>query len=201
MAGPLLRRGAGQQRMHNVVMRGAKDQPRTRGSHRLWLEQHVQLSRGHWRREEGAGAIRSAGWRESVTVTWLSITTPERRPRCCTALATGFDTIAPPRSPNSRPQPPGARSNASTAHTRHFPHPAAPAQRRQGTSPVRPGPMTGVFSAGPACCCGAGADEEADRGAGSVRSPGRRSRRAQSPEAPRGGNAHRVTCAAAPARE
>jgi hypothetical protein len=41
--------------MHNVVMRGAKDRPRTRGSHRLWLEQHVQLSRGHWRREEGGG--------------------------------------------------------------------------------------------------------------------------------------------------
>ena len=81
--------------MHNVVMRGAKDQPRTRGSHRLWLEQHVQLSRGHWRREEGAGAIRSAGWRESVTVTWLSITTPEcRLPLLHRALATGFDAIA-----------------------------------------------------------------------------------------------------------
>ena len=79
----------------SFVMRGTKDQSRTRGSHRLWLEQHVQLSRGHWRREEGAGAIRSAGWRESVTVTWLSTTTPERRPRCCTALAATFDTIAP----------------------------------------------------------------------------------------------------------
>ena len=177
MAGPLLRRGAGQQRMHNVVMRGAKDQPRTRGSHRLWLEQHVQLSRGHWRREEGAGAIRSAGWRESVTVTWLSTTTPERVPAAAPHWRPS-STRSPPRSPNSRPQPPGARSNAST-HTRHFHHPAAPAQRRQGTSPVRPGPMTGVFSAGPACCCGAGADEEADRGAGSVRSPGRRSRRGQ----------------------
>ena len=81
--------------MHIVVMRGAKDQSRKGGSHRLWLEQHVQLSRGHWRREEGAGAIRSAGRRESVTVTWLPATTPERRPRCCTALATTFDTIAP----------------------------------------------------------------------------------------------------------
>ena len=30
-----------------------------------------------------------------MTVTWLSITTPERRHRCCTALATTFDTIAP----------------------------------------------------------------------------------------------------------
>ena len=39
--------------MHSVVRRGAKDQPRTRGSYRLWLEQHVQLARGHWRREEG----------------------------------------------------------------------------------------------------------------------------------------------------
>jgi hypothetical protein len=62
-------------------------------------------------------------------------------------------TRSPARSPNSRPQPPGARPDASTAHRRHFHHPAAPAQRRQGTSPVRPGPMTGVVSAGPARCC------------------------------------------------
>jgi hypothetical protein len=152
MAGPLRRRG-GQQRMHNVVMRGAKDQPRTRGSHRLWLEQHVQLSRGHWRREEGAGAIRSAGWRESVTVTWLSTTTPERRPGCCTALATTFDTIAPSI----------AELTAATARRslerRHRTHTAFPSSRGTcptppGTSPVRPGPLTGVVSAGRARCCG-----------------------------------------------
>jgi hypothetical protein len=142
--------------MHNVVMRGAKDQPRARGSHRLWLEQHVQLSRGHWRREEGAGAIRSAGWRESVTVTWLSTTTPERRPRCCTALATTFDTIAPSIAELTAATARRSLERQNRTHTRHFHHPAAPAQRRQGTSPVRPGPMMGVVSAGPARCCGAG---------------------------------------------
>jgi hypothetical protein len=34
-----------------------------------WLER-VQVARGHWRREEQAGAIGSTGWWESVTVTW-----------------------------------------------------------------------------------------------------------------------------------
>jgi hypothetical protein len=186
--------------MHNVVMRGAKDQPRTRGSHRLWLEQHVQLSRGHWRREEGAGAIRSAGRRESVTVTWLSTTTPERRPRCCTALATTFDTIAPSI----------AELTAATARRslerQHRTHTAFPSSR--GTCPTPPGnfagqtrsdngrglrrPRTLLWSRGPmkklivvlaACARQAGEPTGA------------------SPEAPRGGNAHRVTCAAAPARE
>ena len=65
--------------MHNVIMRGAKDQPQARGSRRLWLEQHVQLSRGHWRREEGGGCRPQGGMAGSVTVTWLSTTTPERR--------------------------------------------------------------------------------------------------------------------------
>ncbi len=142
--------------MHIVVMRGAKDQSRKGGSHRLWLEQHVQLSRGHWRREEGAGAIRSAGRRESVTVTWLPATTPERRPRCCTALATAFDTITPSTAELAAATARRSLERQHRAHTRHFHHPAAPAQRRQGTSPVSPGPMTGVVSAGPARCCGAG---------------------------------------------
>jgi hypothetical protein len=56
----------------------------------------VQLSRGHWRREERAGAIRSAGWWESVTVTWSSAPTAERRaPLLRRALATAVDAIAP----------------------------------------------------------------------------------------------------------
>ena len=123
--------------MHNVVMRGARDQPGHAGSHRLWLEQHVQLSRGHWRREERAGAIRSAGWRESVTVTWLSTTTPEHRPRCCAALATAFDTIAPSIAELTAAT---ARRSLERQHRTHtaFPSSAAPAQRRQGTPPVRP---------------------------------------------------------------
>jgi hypothetical protein len=119
--------------MHNVVMRGAKDQSRTRESHRLWLEQHVQLSRGHWRREEGAGAIRSAGWRESVTVTWLSITTPERRPRCCTALATTFDTIAPSIAELTAAT---ARRSPGRQHTHGIPS-------SRGTCPTPPGNFAG----------------------------------------------------------
>jgi hypothetical protein len=41
--------------MHNAVRRGAKHQPRTRGSHRRWLEQHVQLSRGALAPRRGGG--------------------------------------------------------------------------------------------------------------------------------------------------
>jgi len=50
-----------------------------RDSQRLW-QQQVQLSRGHWRHQDAAGAIRSAGWRESVTVTWSPAPAPDRRP-------------------------------------------------------------------------------------------------------------------------
>jgi len=40
----------------------------------------VQLSRGQWRRDDAAGAIRSMGWWESVTVTWSPAPAPARRP-------------------------------------------------------------------------------------------------------------------------
>jgi hypothetical protein len=64
-------------------------------NHELWPRQ-VQLSREHWRREDAAGAIRSAGWWESVTVTWSPAPAPDRRlailPR---ALAAAADMIAP----------------------------------------------------------------------------------------------------------
>jgi len=61
----------------------------------LWRQQ-VQLSRGHWRREEAAGAIRSAGRWESVTITWSPTPAPERRPAALQrALAAAADVIAP----------------------------------------------------------------------------------------------------------
>jgi hypothetical protein len=61
----------------------------------LWQRQ-VQLSRGHWRREDAAGAIGSAGWRESVTVTWWLAPAPDRRPAVPQrALAAAADMIAP----------------------------------------------------------------------------------------------------------
>jgi len=78
-------------------MRESSGRPRVPGSQRLWLEQRVQLSRGHWRREEADGAIRSAGWWEAVTVTWSPAATPGRPPPLWQrALAAAVDTIAPP---------------------------------------------------------------------------------------------------------
>jgi hypothetical protein len=56
----------------------------------------VQFSRGHWRREDAAGAVRSAGWWEAVTVTWSPTAMPERRaPLWHRALAAAVETIAP----------------------------------------------------------------------------------------------------------
>lgn len=61
----------------------------------LW-QQQVQLSQGQWRREDAAGAIRSAGWWESVTVIWPPAGMPERRPPLLqSALVAAFDRIAP----------------------------------------------------------------------------------------------------------
>jgi hypothetical protein len=79
-----------------VVMRGSSRHSWVHGSQRLGLEQRVQLSRGHWRRDEADGAIRSAGWWEAVTVTWSPAAAPGRRPRLWhRALAAAVDTIAP----------------------------------------------------------------------------------------------------------
>jgi len=56
----------------------------------------VQLSHGRWRREDAAGASRSAGWWESVTVTWSPTPVPGRRPDVLPrALAAAADMIAP----------------------------------------------------------------------------------------------------------
>jgi hypothetical protein len=80
-----------------VVMRGSGGSHGEPAGQRVWLEQRVQLSRGHWRREEAGGAIRSAGWWEAVTVTWSPPAAPgPSRPRWHRALAAAVDTIAPP---------------------------------------------------------------------------------------------------------
>jgi len=63
---------------HNMSMQDASGRGRARDSQGPW--QQVQLSRGHWRREDAASAIRSAGWWESVTVTWSPAPAPARRP-------------------------------------------------------------------------------------------------------------------------
>ena len=77
-------------------MRGSSGHGREHGAQWLRLEQRVQMSRGHWRREEADGAIRSAGWWEAVTVTWSPAATPGHRPPLWhRALAAAVDTIAP----------------------------------------------------------------------------------------------------------
>ena len=58
--------------------------------------ERVNFSRGHWRSEDRAGAIRSVGWWESVTVTWSPAPAPERRPAVLhRALAAAVDLMAP----------------------------------------------------------------------------------------------------------
>jgi hypothetical protein len=58
--------------------------------------QQVQLSRGHWRREDAAGAVRTTGWWESVTVTWSPASGSERQQDVLQrALAAAADAIAP----------------------------------------------------------------------------------------------------------
>ena len=69
--------------------------PLPRDNQGLRLQQ-VQLSRGHWRREDAAGAISSAGWWESVTVTWSAAPAPDRRPAIVPrALAAVAGMMAP----------------------------------------------------------------------------------------------------------
>ena len=75
-------------------MQDASGRSLPRDNQGLW--QQVQLSRGHWRREDAAGAIRSAGWWESVTVTWSPAPAPDRRPAMLQrALAAAADIIGP----------------------------------------------------------------------------------------------------------
>jgi hypothetical protein len=64
---------------HNVSMHDASGRGRARDSQGHW-QQQVHLSQGHWRHQDASGAIRSAGWWESVTVTWPPAPAPDRRP-------------------------------------------------------------------------------------------------------------------------
>jgi hypothetical protein len=95
-----------------------------------WRQQ-VRLSHGHWRREDAAG-IRSAGWWESVTVTWSPASAPGRRPaRLERALAAAADMIAP------------VLADVAVAGTRHLlerrlrRYPVASSARRQLSSAAR----------------------------------------------------------------
>ena len=80
---------------HNVPMRDVSGHPPPRDNQALWPQQ-VQLSQGHWRREDAAGDITSAGWWKSVTMTWSPAPAPDRRPAILPrALAAAADMIAP----------------------------------------------------------------------------------------------------------
>jgi hypothetical protein len=64
---------------HNVSMHDASGRAPLPDNQGHW-QQQVHLSRGHWRHQDASGAIRSAGWWESVTVTWPPVPAPDRRP-------------------------------------------------------------------------------------------------------------------------
>lgn len=85
---------AGTSPAHNVPMRDASGHPLPGDNRGLWPQ--VQLSRGRWRREDAAGAISSAGWWESVTVTWSPAPAPGRRPAIVPrVVSAAADVIAP----------------------------------------------------------------------------------------------------------
>jgi hypothetical protein len=121
---------------HTVDMRDASGHSPHPENQGFWQPQ-VQLSRGHWRREDAAGAVRSAGWWESVTVTWSPAPAAERRPGVLLrALAAAADMAAP------------VLADAAAAGTRRLldrrrrVHPVASSLQRQLASVVRelPGP-------------------------------------------------------------
>jgi len=81
--------------MHNAYMHDASGPSLPRDSQRL-RQQQVQLSRGRWRHQDASGAIRSAGWWESVTVTWSPAPAPDRHPALLQrTLAAAAHMIAP----------------------------------------------------------------------------------------------------------
>ena len=82
-----------------------------------------------------AGAIRSAGWRESVTVTWLSTTTPERRPPLLHRTGDHLRHDRPlDRRTHGRNRPALARTPAPHTHGISV-IPSAPAQTPPGKRP------------------------------------------------------------------
>lgn len=97
----------------------------------------MQLARGHWRREEAGGTVRSAGWWESMTVTWapapaLEQRPPEHRPAVLQrALAVAADVITPLLADVAAAS---ARRLLDARHRRHL---VASSARRQLTSAAR----------------------------------------------------------------
>jgi len=79
----------------NVYMRDGSGHSLPRNDRGLW-QQQVRLSRGHWRREDAAGAITSAGWWESVTMTWPPAPAPGRRPAILRRVAPAVAGVIAP---------------------------------------------------------------------------------------------------------
>ena len=116
---------------HNVGMRDASGHSVAHESQGQWRQQ-VQLSRGHWRREDAAGAIRSAGWWESVTVTWSPAPAPVRRPALLQrALAAAADMITPVLADVA------VAGTRRLLERRHRVYPVASSARRQLASAAR----------------------------------------------------------------
>jgi hypothetical protein len=123
--GPCLAGDDGQKAAHNGGMRDSAGHVQPQEKQGLWRQQ-VQLSRGHWLREDAAGASRSAGWWESVTVTWSPASAPGRRPATLQrALAAAADMIAPVLADVA------VASTRRLLERRHRTYPVAPAVRRQ----------------------------------------------------------------------
>jgi hypothetical protein len=124
-------------------MRDVSGQSLPGDSQSLWQHQ-VQLARGHWRREDAAGAIRSAGWWELVTVTWSPAPVPDRRPAVLQrALAAAAEMIAPVLADVA------VTSTRRLLRRRHRVLPVASVLRRQLVSAVRELPRSDQTVRGP----------------------------------------------------
>jgi hypothetical protein len=127
-------------------MRGDNERRGPSGRQDIWLEQRVQLARGQWRREEQAGAVRSVGWWESVTVTWSPMPAPERRsPLLYRALAVAAEAITPPLADLAAGATAGLAAGAARRLLgRNYRPPAAlPSSRRQLPPAARALPRPG----------------------------------------------------------
>ena len=98
----------------------------------------MQVARGAWQRDEQGGAIRSAGWWESVTVTWSPVAAPDRpAPLLRRALANAVDALTPSLVELMAA---GARR---LLDRRHGPRVVLPSSRRQLPAATRALPPSG----------------------------------------------------------
>lgn len=131
LAGPCLAGDGRPKPTHNVYMGDASGYSPPHNPPGWWAQQ-VHLSRGHWRREDAGGAIRTTGWWEAVTVTWSPAPVPGRRPAVLQrALAAAADMIAPVLADIA------VASTRRLLDRRHRAHPVASSLQRQLLSATR----------------------------------------------------------------